>query len=182
MADRGSFWLGNLLDPTTGDAGPDHLALGSADLTTHGVVVGMTGSGKTGLGVVLIEEAFVAGIPVLVLDPKGDMGNLALTFPALEPASFRPWVNESDAQAEGITPDELAVRTATIWRQGLERQGSGGARGPGARGGRGAERGGCVTSTSSPRRRSAPRSRSGSTRLSRRRRSPPGGPASRSTC
>src|SRR3990172_7329125 len=128
MADRGSFWLGNLLDPTTGDAGPDHLALGSADLTTHGVVVGMTGSGKTGLGVVLIEEAFVAGIPVLVLDPKGDMGNLALTFPALEPASFRPWVNESDAQAEGITPDELATRTATIWRQGLEQQGIDGAR------------------------------------------------------
>lgn len=123
MADRGSFWLGNLLDPTSGDPGPDHLSLGSADLTTHGVVVGMTGSGKTGLGVVLIEEALLAGIPALALDPKGDMGNLALTFPSLEPASFRPWVNESDAQAEGITPDELASRTATIWRQGLERQG-----------------------------------------------------------
>ncbi len=128
MADRGSFWLGNLLDPKTGDPGPDHLSLGSADLTTHGVVVGMTGSGKTGLAVVLIEEALLAGIPVLVLDPKGDMGNLALTFPDLEPASFRPWVNESDAQAEGITPDELAARTATIWRQGLERQGIDGAR------------------------------------------------------
>ena len=72
MADRGSFHLGRLLDPATGEPGAEDLVVGSSDLTTHGVVVGMTGSGKTGLAVVLIEEALLAGIPVLVLDPKSD--------------------------------------------------------------------------------------------------------------
>ena len=78
--------------PQTGKPGPNRLVVGSADLTTHGVIVGMTGSGKTGLGIVLLEEALLAGIPALILDPKGDMGNLALAFPDLAPASFRPWV------------------------------------------------------------------------------------------
>ncbi len=73
----------------------------------------MTGSGKTGLAVVLLEEALLAGIPALIIDPKGDMGNLALTFPDLAPASFLPWVNASGAQAEGITVEELAEKTAT---------------------------------------------------------------------
>ena len=96
-----SLHLGFRLDPKTGKPGPDRLVVESGDLTTHGVIVGMTGSGKTGLGVVLIEEALLAGIPVLVLDPKGDMGNLLLTFPDLDAASFRPWVNEDDARSEG---------------------------------------------------------------------------------
>ena len=104
MADRGTFHLGTAIDPATGKPGSDEVTLGSSDLTTHGVVVGMTGSGKTGLAVVLLEEALLAGIPVLVLDPKGDMGNLALVFPDLAPASFRPWVNESEAQAAGVGP------------------------------------------------------------------------------
>ena len=94
MADRGSFYVGTAIDAATGETGSDHVAIGSSDLTTHGVVVGMTGSGKTGLAVCLLEEALLAGIPALVLDPKGDMGNLALVFPDLAPASFRPWVNE----------------------------------------------------------------------------------------
>jgi hypothetical protein len=125
MADRGSFWIGSELDPKTGKPGPNRVVIGSADLTTHGVVVGMTGSGKTGLGMGLVEEALLAGIPVLVLDPKGDMGNLALVFPDLAPASFRPWIDEAAAQAEGVSADDYAARTATIWREGLAAQGIG---------------------------------------------------------
>lgn len=93
--------------------------VGSSDLTTHGVVVGMTGSGKTGLAIVLLEEALSARIPALIIDPKGDMGNLALTFPDLSPASFQPWVNASEAQAEGISVEALAEKTAASWRDGL---------------------------------------------------------------
>ena len=122
MADRGSFHLGKILD-SSGKPGPDDLVIGSSDLTTHGVVVGMTGSGKTGLAVILLEEALLAGIPALIIDPKGDMGNLALTFPDLSPASFQPWVNASEAQAEGITVEALAEKTATTWREGLAAQG-----------------------------------------------------------
>ena len=99
------------------------LTLDPADLTTHGVIVGMTGSGKTGLGIDLLEEALLQGIPCLVIDPKGDMGNLLLTFPELRPADFRPWIEEAAAAREGITPDELAARTAQTWREGLARSG-----------------------------------------------------------
>ncbi len=125
MADRGSFHLGNTIDPATGKPGADRVVVGSSDLTTHGVVVGMTGSGKTGLAIVLIEEALLAGIPVLILDPKGDMANLALVFPDLSPTSFRPWVSESDASVAGVSPDEYAAKQATIWREGLESSGIG---------------------------------------------------------
>jgi len=116
--------LGFRLD-AAGKPGADRLVVESGDLTTHGAILGMTGSGKTGLGIVLIEEALLAGIPCLVLDPKGDMGNLLLTFPELDAASFRPWVNEDDARSEGVTQDEYAQRTATIWRKGLEDAGIG---------------------------------------------------------
>ena len=126
MADRGSFALGKVIDPATGKPGAEDLVVGSSDLTTHGVIVGMTGSGKTGLAIVLLEEALLAGIPALIIDPKGDMGNLALTFPDLAPASFQPWVNASDAQAAGITVEQLAEKTATTWREGLAAQGTGG--------------------------------------------------------
>jgi Helicase HerA, central domain len=117
--------LGFRLDPKTGKPGADRLVVESGDLTTHGVILGMTGSGKTGVAVVLIEEALLAGIPCLVLDPKGDMGNLLLTFPELDAASFRPWVNEDDARSEGLSLDDYAARTATIWREGLEADGIG---------------------------------------------------------
>jgi hypothetical protein len=116
--------LGFRLD-ASGKPGADRLVVESGDLTTHGAILGMTGSGKTGLGIVLIEEALLAGIPCLVLDPKGDMGNLLLTFPELDAASFRPWVNEDDARSEGVSLDEYAQRTATIWRKGLEEAGIG---------------------------------------------------------
>ncbi|HET6623054.1 MAG TPA: DUF87 domain-containing protein [Gaiellaceae bacterium] len=122
-----NFHLGFRLD-ASGAPGADRIVVDSGDLTTHGAILGMTGSGKTGLGIVLIEEALLAGIPCLVLDPKGDMGNLLLTFPDLDAASFRPWVNENDARSDGVSLDEYAQRTATIWRKGLEEAGIGGER------------------------------------------------------
>ncbi len=115
----GELRIGGIVDAGTGKRTGDLLTVDSADLTTHAVIVGMTGSGKTGLGVVLLEEALRAGVPSLVLDPKGDMGNLLLEFPDLSPAEFAPWVDADAARREGITPDELAARTADTWRKGL---------------------------------------------------------------
>jgi hypothetical protein len=91
----------------------------SADFTTHGVIVGMTGSGKTGLAVTILEEALLSGIPCFILDPKGDMGNLLLNFPDLAPSDFRPWVDVAEAERQGISPDQLAANTAASWKEGL---------------------------------------------------------------
>ena len=114
---RGELYLGSLI-------GSEEPLIYEADnLTTHGVIVGMTGSGKTGLGVDLIEEALLNGIPCLVLDPKGDMGNLALNFPDLAPEDFQPWVDPGTAAKEGKTLPELAAETAAMWKGGLERAG-----------------------------------------------------------
>jgi hypothetical protein len=91
----------------------------SADFTTHGVVVGMTGSGKTGLAVTILEEALLNGIPCFILDPKGDMGNLLLNFPDFAPSDFRPWVDDAEAERQGVTPDQLASDIANSWKEGL---------------------------------------------------------------
>ncbi len=85
----GDLYLGQMLDESTSEPTEAQLQLPSHGLTTHGVIVGMTGSGKTGLGVVLLEEILSAGIPALILDPKGDMGNLLLNFPSFDPQEFR---------------------------------------------------------------------------------------------
>ena len=89
------------------------------DLTTHAVCVGMTGSGKTGLGIALIEEAALNGIPTLVIDPKGDMTNLMLTFPDLRPEDFRPWVDPDAARRRDLSLDQYAEQVAQSWRTGL---------------------------------------------------------------
>lgn len=114
------------------DPPKDHLYLGtspennapvfydSANLTTHGVIVGMTGSGKTGLGVVMLEEALLSGVPTLIIDPKGDMGNLLLSFPNLLPTDFMPWISESEA---GDDKANAAVEKAEQWKSGLARSG-----------------------------------------------------------
>jgi hypothetical protein len=117
----GLLYLGGSLD----EAGKltEPLVYEAADLTTHGVIVGMTGSGKTGLAVDLLEEALLSEIPVLVIDPKGDMTNLLLNFPELRPQDFRPWIDEAAARRQSITPDELATRTAAQWREGLDQWG-----------------------------------------------------------
>jgi hypothetical protein len=115
----GRLFLGEQIDPATHQRSGREVALDPASLTTHGVIVGMTGSGKTGLGVVLVEEVLSAGIPALLIDPKGDLTNLCLTFPGLQAADFRPWIDPAQAEAAGQTPDEFAAAQAELWSQGL---------------------------------------------------------------
>ena len=115
MAD---LYVGGFVDPASHDRTED-ARLATDSLTTHGVIVGMTGSGKTGLGVDLVEEALLAGVPALLVDPKGDLTNLCLTFPDLSPAEFRPWIDESAAKAAGQSPDDFAAAQAKAWTDGL---------------------------------------------------------------
>ena len=105
------------------DAEDARVVVEADDLTTHGVIVGMTGSGKTGLGVIALEEALLDGTPTLVIDPKGDMANLCLTFPDFAPDDFAPWVDAGAAQRDGTTVAELAASTATRWQEGTARSG-----------------------------------------------------------
>ncbi|HPC20771.1 MAG: ATP-binding protein [Kiritimatiellae bacterium] len=124
----GVFYLGRTFDPEAKATTDQPILYDAKDLTTHAVCVGMTGSGKTGLGIGLIEEAALDGIPAIIIDPKGDMGNLLLTFPQLAPGDFRPWVDEGEAQRKQMTPDELAAKTAATWANGLAAWGQDGER------------------------------------------------------
>lgn len=120
--------LGGQIDPAQHQRTDKSIVVPSGDLTTHGVIVGMTGSGKTGLGVVLIEEVLSSGIPALLIDPKGDLTNLCLMFPWLDGASFAPWVNEGDAEKAGQSVADFAAAQAETWRNGLNGWGVGGER------------------------------------------------------
>ena len=92
----------------------------SKDLVTHAVCVGMTGSGKTGLCIGLLEEAAIDGIPAIAIDPKGDIAEpFLLTFPELQPTDFRPWINEDEARTKGLSADEFAAKQAELWTKGL---------------------------------------------------------------
>ena len=115
----GLFYLGREIDPATKTRGDVPLLYDSSDLVTHGVIVGMTGSGKTGLGIDLIEEAAIDGVPVIAIDPKGDLGNLLLTFPGLSAAEFAPWVNPDEARRAGQSPGDFAEAEAARWSKGL---------------------------------------------------------------
>ncbi len=115
----GVFYLGKEYDLAGRKRLDDLVLYDSKDLVTHAVCVGMTGSGKTGLCIDILEEAAMDGIPAIVIDPKGDLSNLLLTFPQLRPEDFRPWINEDDATKKGITPDQFAQQQAEMWGKGL---------------------------------------------------------------
>jgi hypothetical protein len=124
----GSFYLGKPYDAGKQALSDGYVLYDSKDLTTHAVCVGMTGSGKTGLCVGVIEEAALDGVPSIVIDPKGDLADLMLTFPALRPEDFRPWINEDDAAKAGASPDDYAKAQAELWSKGLADWGQDGAR------------------------------------------------------
>jgi hypothetical protein len=124
----GLFYLGRRHDVASGTTLDEPVLYDSRDLVTHAVCIGMTGSGKTGLCLGLIEEAAIDGVPVIAIDPKGDLGNLLLTFPGLTPAEFRPWVDEDDARRAGVDVDAFAAQEAARWAAGLQSWGQDAAR------------------------------------------------------
>src|SRR5512141_1541775 len=117
------FYLGRAYDPNTKTVTNDSVYYNAADLTTHAVVTGMTGSGKTGLCITLLEEAALAGIPAIIIDIKGDLTNLLLHFPNLAPQDFEPWIDPEMARRAGKTLEQLAVDASTSWREGLKEWG-----------------------------------------------------------
>ncbi len=119
MAINKNFFLGKKYDLQAGKALDEQVFYDPAHLTTHATIMGMTGSGKTGLGIGLLEEAALHGIPAIIIDPKGDLGNLLLHFPDFEPEKFEPWVDPDSARRAGKTTAELAAETAAKWKAGL---------------------------------------------------------------
>ncbi|MBY0247677.1 MAG: ATP-binding protein [Nitrospiraceae bacterium] len=115
----GVFYMGRPYDLVAKQAKPGWLLYDSKDLVTHAVCVGMTGSGKTGLCLALLEEAAIDNIPAIIIDPKGDLGNLMLTFPSLKGEDFQPWINEDDARKKGLAPADYAKAQAELWAKGL---------------------------------------------------------------
>jgi hypothetical protein len=121
--DPGKFYLGREYDLKKGKGTDRPVMYDARHLTTHGIILGMTGSGKTGLGIILLEEALLQRIPVLVVDPKGDICNLLLTFPELRTEDFSPWVDLEGARRRGMSTEEYAAETARKWREGLSEWG-----------------------------------------------------------
>ena len=124
----GAFYLGRTYDLKDKARGEGLVLYDSKDLVTHGVCVGMTGSGKTGLCIGLLEEAAIDGIPSIVIDPKGDLANLLLTFPDLRAEDFAPWINEEDAQRKNLSSADYSAAQAETWRKGLAEWGQDAAR------------------------------------------------------
>ena len=124
----GVFYLGRPYDLAAKQSKPGWLLYDSKDLVTHAVCVGMTGSGKTGLCIGLLEEAAIDGIPALIIDPKGDLANLMLSFPQLRGEDFAPWINEDDARKKGLSPGDYATQQAEMWKKGLGDWGQSGER------------------------------------------------------
>ena len=124
----GVFYLGRPYDLATKQSKPGWLLYDSKDLVTHAVCVGMTGSGKTGLCIGLLEEAAIDGIPALIIDPKGDLANLMLSFPQLRGEDFASWINEDDARKKGLSPADYATQQAELWKKGLGDWGQSGER------------------------------------------------------
>lgn len=124
----GVFYLGKEVDQETKKTTENLVLYDSKDLVTHAICVGMTGSGKTGLCIDLLEEAAMDGIPSLIIDPKGDMPNLMLTFPSLEANDFIPWVNEEEARKKNLTREDYAREQAELWKKGLTAWGIEGSR------------------------------------------------------
>src|SRR5512137_3075546 len=114
----GVFYLGREFDLGKKQLGDNLLLYDSRDLVTHAVVVGMTGSGKTGLCIDLIEEAAIDGIPSILIDPKGDLANLLLNFPQLRGEDFLPWINPEDATRKGLSAQDYASQQAAMWKKG----------------------------------------------------------------
>lgn len=118
-----NFYMGRTFNNQTGKLGEDVIYYDSRDLTTHAVVVGMTGSGKTGLCVTMLEEAILDNIPAIIIDPKGDITNLALTFPELEPQEFQPFIHQDDARRAGMDVATYSADIARTWQDGLAQWG-----------------------------------------------------------
>ena len=117
MTDK--FYLGKIFDPSQNKLTTQVLQYDPDDLTTHAVVTGMTGSGKTGLCLVLMEEAALQGIPAILIDPKGDLTNLLLHFPDLAPQDFQPWLDPELARRAGKSIEQASSDAALAWRSGL---------------------------------------------------------------
>jgi hypothetical protein len=115
----GVFYLGKSFDTGSGQLQKDLILYDSKDLTTHAVIIGMTGSGKTGLAIGLLEEALIDNVPVIAIDPKGDLPNLLLTFPNLAAEDFLPWVDPQEAARASMETQQFAARQAELWRKGL---------------------------------------------------------------
>ena len=124
----GYFYLGKEYDLVQRKVGSGLVLYESKQLTTHAVCVGMTGSGKTGLCLSLLEEAAIDGVPVIAIDPKGDLGNLLLSFPSLRGEDFAPWVDPDEANRKGLSREQYAEQTAKLWQDGLAAWGQDGAR------------------------------------------------------
>src|SRR5512136_2161371 len=124
----GVFYLGRGYDLGANKLSDNLVLYDSRDLVTHAVVVGMTGSGKTGLCIDLIEEAAIDGVPSILIDPKGDLANLLLTFPQLRGDDFLPWINPDDASRKGLSVEDYANQQASLWQKGLGDWGQSGER------------------------------------------------------